>query len=71
MKDIKSNFMRVVFLVLALILAGRVQGQALGGIFNQGATELKEYRKQIAALAVMIGKLEKGLSSVEKDILYV
>lgn len=58
-------FMRIVFLWLVVLMAGRADGQVLGGIFNQGATELKEYGQQIAALAVMIGKLEKGYQIIE------
>jgi len=48
-------------LLIMVVLVGRDCGaQFLGGIFDQGATELKEYGEQIAALQVYIGEAEKG-----------
>jgi hypothetical protein len=58
-----------VFLLLMVVLvvqAGRAQ--FLGGIFDQGATELKEYAQQIAALQVYIGEAEKGYRIVESGL---
>lgn len=57
--------MRTIFLWLVVLMAGQADGQVLGGIFSQGATELKEYAQQIATLTLMIGRLEKGYQIIE------
>ena len=48
----------LVLMIMACALTAR--GQFLGGIFNQGATELKEYGRQIAALQLLIDRSETG-----------
>jgi hypothetical protein len=60
--------MRAVFLGLMIILVGTARGQFLGGIFDQGATELREYGQQIAALALLIDRSEKGYRIVESGL---
>jgi hypothetical protein len=58
----------MMLLGLAVVLVGRCEAQFLGGIFNQGATQLQEYEQQIAALQLYIGKLEKGYKIVETGL---
>src|SRR5580704_8597036 len=50
---------------LVVLLGCTGRAQFLGGIFDQGATELKEYAEQIAALQVYTGQAEKGYKIVE------
>jgi hypothetical protein len=57
--------MRAVFFGIMMILVGTARGQFLGGIFEQGATELREYGQQIVALALLIDRSEKGYRIVE------
>jgi hypothetical protein len=51
---------RVCLLLMVVMVVQAGRAQVLGGIFDQGATELKEYAQQIAALQVYIGQAEKG-----------
>lgn len=55
-------------MLFALGVTGGLRAQFLGGIFNQGATQLKEYEQQIAAYQIFISKLEKGYQIVETGI---
>lgn len=59
---------KIFFVVLGLVVAQRGRGQALGGFFEQGATELKEYAEQIAALKVYEGKLKQGYAIVKSGL---
>lgn len=60
-----KRFFLMGFIVL-LVRTGRAQ--FLGGFFDQGATELKEYAAQIAALRLYIGKAEQGYRVVETGL---
>jgi hypothetical protein len=63
--------MRAVFVGFIMILVGTARGQFLGGIFEQGATELREYGQQIAALALLIDRSEKGYRIVEGGLAHI
>src|SRR5579871_1004393 len=56
----------VVIGLLFCWLAGR--GQLLGGIFDQGATELKDNLQQIATLQTLIGVTEDGYGLTEDGL---
>jgi hypothetical protein len=59
--------MKVVVGILLALLFGIVadaRAQVLGGIFSQGATELKDYAAQIAALRRLITGTERGYQIV-------
>jgi hypothetical protein len=57
------------WVVLVIVLFARDgKAQVLGGIFDQGATELKDYAKQIAALQAYIVDAEKGYKIVETGL---
>lgn len=67
MDCLKIMIMKKILLAVLLVGAAWTSGrtQVLGGIFDQGATELKEYGKQIVALQLLMNKARKGYSIVE------
>ncbi len=56
----------VVMVVALLRKDGRAQ--VLGGVFDQGATELREYAAQIAALQLYIDKARQGYKIVQTGL---
>jgi hypothetical protein len=63
----KTDFMKLGVALLLVLLFGVVadaRAQVLGGIFSQGATELKDYGAQIAALQRLITGTERGYQIV-------
>ena len=60
--------MKGVLVLVVMTCALTARGQVLGGIFNQGATELKEYAKQIAALQLLIDRSETGYEIEETGL---
>jgi hypothetical protein len=55
-------------LILDLVLAGKTNGQILGGFFSQQSTELDLYEKQIAYLELYSGYLKKGYEIAQKGL---
>lgn len=49
-----------IIVVVMMVFIKTMNGQFLGGFFDQQATELKYYEQQIAYLELYIGYLEKG-----------
>jgi hypothetical protein len=61
----KSCFL-IVLIVMSAATVGR--GQLLGGFFDQGASELKDYAAQIAALELYIHKAQQGYRILESGL---
>jgi hypothetical protein len=59
---------RICLLLIVALIVRTGQAQVLGGVFDQGATELKEYAAQIAALGLYINKAKQGYTMVEKGL---
>lgn len=58
------------FVILLVVIGAATEGRAqvLGGFFDQGATELKEYAAQIAALQLYIKKAQQGYRIVRSGL---
>jgi hypothetical protein len=68
MKQIRMGTMTL--LIVLMVSCGAVTGRAqiLGGFFDQGATELKDYAAQILALRLYINKAQQGYRIVESGL---
>jgi hypothetical protein len=66
----KNEMMKTCFLILLVVVSAATGGRAqlLGGFFDQGATELKDYAAQIAALQLYIHKAQQGYRILESGL---
>jgi hypothetical protein len=66
----KYENMNRCFLIVLVVLGAATESRAqlLGGFFDQGATELKEYTAQIAALQLYIHKAQRGYRIAETGL---
>lgn len=67
---IKYLKMRITVYLVVLLLGWAISGRAqfLGGIFSQGATELKDYGEQIVALQMLLSQTDKGYQVVGQGL---
>ena len=68
--QIKCKVMKRYFLIVLVVMGNAMvgRGQLLGGFFDQGATELKDYAAQIAALELYIHKAQQGYRNLESGL---
>ena len=55
-------------LALLVVAVGQVKAQFLGGIFSQGATELKNSTAQLAILEALSGSTDEGYAIIEDGL---